>query len=174
MILAPLWDGAPDRRTGLITSQTPPRDRERVCNFFREVNILDAVVAEAKRGWAGWCHRPGEEAPYTSDTPSVIISRFRDNVYIAVISVNPDAVWRIREGVMVLLEILYGVPLKWEPHTEGVTWGEAYVNTGTRGLALGRKGAAISLDSSPEVAEVKEWERWVSVESANARFTINS
>ena len=35
IILSPLWDGAPDGRTGLITSQTPPRDRERVRDFFR-------------------------------------------------------------------------------------------------------------------------------------------
>ena len=163
----------PDGRTGLITSQTPPRDRERVHNFFQEFNVLDSVVAEANWGWGGWSHRVGEGKKRTSDTPAVIISRFRDNVYIAVISINPVMIPRVKKAVMTLLVVLYGLPLKWESHTDGVTWGEAFIDMGGEGVTLCRKGGTHMREYIGTKGVLCEWEKWVSVDSANARYTVN-
>ena len=116
----------------------------------------------------------GEGKKRTSDTPAVIISRFRDNVYIAVISINPVVIPRVKKAVMPLLVVLYGLPLKWEPHTEGVTWGEAFVNMDGEGVTLCRKGATHRLEHIGTKGVLCGWEKWVSVDSANARYTVNS
>ena len=49
----------------------------------------------------------GEGKKRTSDTPAIIISRFRDNVYIAAISINPVMIPRVKKAVMTLLVVLY-------------------------------------------------------------------
>ena len=116
----------------------------------------------------------GEGKKRTSDTPAIIISRFRDNVYIAVISINPVMIPGIKKAVMTLLNVLYGLPLKWEPHTEGVTWGEAFIDMGSEGITLRRKGATHELRHMQTKGVLCEWDKWVSVDSANARYTVNS
>ena len=68
----------------------------------------------------------------------------------------------------------YGLPLKWELHTDGVTWGETYIHLGPLGLTLSRKGATHALEQEGLNEAMCEWDKWVSVDSANARFTINS
>ena len=68
------------------------------------------------------------------------------------------------------LKTVYGLPLKWEAHTEFVTWGEACVNTTGRSLSLLRKGCAMERKSSSTF----EWDSWVGRASPNAKTVWRS
>ena len=54
----------------------------------------------------------------------VRLSRYRDNIYIALAHVPDPIVQLLKSALCVLLKSTYGVPLKWEPHGERVAWGE--------------------------------------------------
>ena len=72
-----------------------------------------------------------------------------------------------------MLRQIYGIPLKWEPHTDRVVWGEAQAwSTGTE-VHLTRKGIATALET-PEPATMNEWTRWVNRYSPNARTVWRS
>ena len=52
--------------------------------------------------------------------------------------------------------------------------GRGILHVGPLGLTLGRKGATHALEREGQKEGMCEWDKWVSVDSANARFTINS
>ena len=66
---------------------------------------------------------PRQEPPVSS-SPCVLLSRFRDNIYIVFMNVLQELLPVVRRGVMCFLQCLYGVPLKWEPTELTVSWGE--------------------------------------------------
>ena len=53
-----------------------------------------------------------------------MFSRFKDKIYIIFMNVLPPALVALRHAVMLFLQTLYGVPIKWEPRGHVVTWGE--------------------------------------------------
>jgi hypothetical protein len=171
LIVTSLWDGAPDGRVGTILASAPARDRALLRDFFRELDPMDSVVSEARRGWWGWARRPADPEPPASSSPGVLLSRFRDNIYIVFMNVLQPLLPIVRRAVMCFLQCLYGVPLKWEPTVACVSWGECSWRVLPMGFSLTRKGVVLSLsDAGPDA----EWLRWIPAVSANARFTLTS
>jgi hypothetical protein len=71
-----------------------------------------------------------------------------------------------------LLHTLYGIPLKWEPHSPPtVTWCESTLTFLSHGPSLVRKGVEPRGGSRPEELE---WAKWVNRWSPNAQFTLKS
>ena len=110
-----LWDGAPDGRVGTILASAPARDRALLRDFFRELDPMDSVVSETRQGWWGWARRPADPEPPASSSPRVLLSRFRDNIYIVFMNILQPLLPTVRRAVMCFLQCLYRVPLKWEP-----------------------------------------------------------
>ena len=171
LLVTSLWDGAPDGRMGTIMASAPPRDRARLREFFRELDPMDFVVSEARRGWWGWATRPSDPAVPVSTTPGILFSRFRDNIYIIFMNIHPALFPRVRHAAKHFLDCLYGVPLKWEPTDLRVSWGECSWKPLPLGFSLTRKGVIWDI---AEGAELGEWLRWVPARSANASFTLAS
>ena len=94
----------------------------------------------------------------------VIISRYRDNIYICLANVPPSASGAIAHAISVLLHSMYGIRLKWEPQGECCVWGEGSIGVHGGGLCLIRKGAFI--DNPP--LDDGEWEKWVDTSSPHA------
>ena len=61
-------------------------------------------------------------------TPIVLMSPYRDNIYLALSNI-PD---KLRPQILHVVDTswrkLYNIPLKWESHDAMVVWGEAQVN----------------------------------------------
>ena len=76
--------------------------------------------------------------------------------------------------------IIYGIPLKWEPHGDVITWGEAVVilahrtNVYMHDFALHRKGVVHDLSAWRQGAVDAEWEQWDDAHSPNARTVLKS
>ena len=171
LLVTSLWDGAPDGRMGTVIASAPPRDRARLREFFRELDPMDFVVSEARRGWWGWATRPSDPAVPISTSPGILFSRFRDNIYIIFMNIHPALFPRVRHAAKHFLDCLYGVPLKWEPTDLRVSWGECSWKPLPLGFSLTRKGVIWDI---AEGAELGEWLRWVPARSANASFTLAS
>ena len=80
-----LWDGPPDGLMGSIIASVPPpppRDRALLRVFFRELDTVECVTTKVKRGWRGWARHPCDPDPPVSANPSILFSRFRDNICI--------------------------------------------------------------------------------------------
>ena len=110
LIFTSLWDGGPDGRMGSIIASAPPRDRALLRDFFRELDIVECVISEVKRGWWGWASRPCDPDPPMSANPSILFFRLRDNIYIVFMNLTPALLPQARTSVMCLLNCLYGVP----------------------------------------------------------------
>ena len=59
--------------------------------------------------------------------PLALFSRYRDNIYLICVNMGPALLAHVRFVTSVFLRIVYGIPLKWEPHDGAVTWGEAII-----------------------------------------------
>ena len=59
--------------------------------------------------------------PSSHSTPVVIMSRYRDNVYFALVGISPLPEAPDLFIIKKLTEVLYRIPLKWEPHGQVTT-----------------------------------------------------
>jgi hypothetical protein len=173
------WDGAPLGRLGMIVEASPPRDRDLLNKFFMRVDPIQCVLAEVRRGWMGWQVEDEKEwarelALRSNPTrPLIVIGRYRDNCYLAFLSMSNSLIATMKVAVDALLRSIYCTPLKWEPSERRLTWGEASILFLSHGPSLRRKG---TWDVGMDLSEVStcEWDRWVHKDSPNARFTLRS
>ena len=150
------WDGATEGRLETILKCTDFQNLRRVWSFFSRANPLDPLIGECLS-----C-----EAPLMQQGPRMaLLSRYRDNIYICLVNVSPEDLPMVKVFLSSFLKTVYRLPLKWENHTELVTWGEACVNATSDPLSLPRKGCALRLDDSCSF----EWDSWVSLNSTNAK-----
>ena len=86
--------------------------------------------------------------------------RFRDNVYILLVAVPEGLTKTTLDVVGALIDVLYAVPMKWEPVVERTTWCECSFLVTSGGGSLRRKGA---VDTIPKTLDLKgtEWETWL-------------
>ena len=135
---------------------------------------MDVVVAEALRGSRSWGHRvaqtditDAQKHETMSTHPCVVLLRYKDNIYIMLVNMRGEVLAQVCHAVSALLHALYGLQLKWEPHSEHVT----ELTIMDTGVSMCRKGVVRSLQ---ENLVGREWERWVPRDSQNARFTMRS
>ena len=84
-----------------------------------------------------------------------------------------EAIEGILTGIACLLGTTYGTPLKWELHDILIVRGEATVYTLRSKLFMLRKGVQLFLPwdlRSMTYPRAPKWDRWVHVESPNARL----
>ena len=105
--------------------------------------------------------------------PVVLFSRYRDNVYIAFINIPEILSSQVRRLIAIVLQQIYKIPLKWEPHGVAVTWGEASLVPDGTGFSFTRKGIVRDLSLYDPTAPV-EWTQWVDRYSPNARTVWRS
>ena len=117
------WDGVLGGRLDPIIQMTRNVDKARVRSFFGDCTTLRCVVGECLAN-NGRVRRDG--FPY----PMVLVSRFRDNLYLLVCGVCLTLFPRLRCAIASLLNVVYRIKLKWEPEGMSVVWGVATVTVG--------------------------------------------
>ena len=102
----------------------------------------------------------------------MLMSRFKDNGYLVCLH-NPTAIVPIiREGIPEILQVVYGLRLKWETHGDMVTLGEGKMGAAPNGsLLLLRKSSTSSLHMP---VFQSEWGTWVDHGSPHSRLIWRS
>ena len=79
--------------------------------------------------------------------PFVLLSRYRDNIYVAFANIPLSIRPAVQFACAALLRTIYQLPLKWEQHGAAVVWGEGMIRTGLPGVgfSLLRKGTSSCL-----------------------------
>ena len=167
------WDGVVGGRIRIVIENTPRRDRAHARNFLDALDALQAIIGEVltPEPWAESTWEGGME----QCLPMVMMSRSRDNVYLSLCNIPDEVQTQTLHAIEVLLRVVYGIPLKWEKHTDTVVWGEAQVrvNPDADTVHVNHKGIVSTL-RVPEPTEPNEWARWVRRESPNARTVWRS
>ena len=165
LVRSTAWDGAPGGWLQAIMRDIPRKDQGRLRDFFRDYNHLPGVVGELRR--------PPEGTPTPLPAvPVILLSRFKDNLYVVCLHIPEHLQSLVREALCVFLHFVYGVRLKWEPHTAVATWGEGRLAPSPLGsLVLLRKPCTVTLDGDT-LAE--EWCKWVDRWSPQCRLVCGS
>ena len=168
-ILSPApWDGAPGGRLHNILQHAPRRDKADLRLLFIEVDMPKIALSEALKGWKNWDQLSLLNPPQVH-TPALMLSRFKDNCRIFLISIPPSLHQPCRAFCFAFLSALYKMPLKWEHHPPLAPWGTATVSISNAGPSLMRKGTTLSAN-----APQAEWPTWPPVYAPNARTTLRS
>jgi hypothetical protein len=163
----------------MIVESSHPREKALLSKFFMRVDPIQSVLAEVRRGWMGWQVEDEREwarelaQRNSTPRPRIVVGRYRDNCYLAFLSMSETLRSTMKVAVEALLRSIYCTPLKWEPTGSRLTWGEASIKFLSHGPSLRRKG---TWDMGMDLTEVStcEWDRWVHKDSPNARFTLRS
>ena len=105
-----------------------------------------------------------------SPFPFVIISTYRDNIYLCMANVRAEAKGTLAHALFVLQHTIYGINLKWEPHGDRYVRGEGSIGVQGAKLSLVRKGAFVG----ERPLEEGEWEKWVDTSSPHAPMVWKS
>ena len=131
-------------------------NKARVRDFFQNCTPLQCVVGEALDTGLS-------DLVDGYPLPLVIISRYRDNIYIVVCGVHETEYPVLKCAISAFLSVLYGIKLKREPQGVEAIWDIGTVTIGGS-FGLRRKGAVMDL-----TAKGAEWERWLDVGSTNCK-----
>ena len=155
------WDGMLGGRLEVILRDTPRRYQGLVTEFFHPFRPLRAILPEILRD------EKLHSQLQSPSMPRVLLSTFKDNLYIVTIAVPNEFQAVVRQGITLFLAHVYGIALKWEPGGTPVTCGEARLSCNAVGnVVLQRKGVATELYDLPPIVE---WSRWVDAWSPHAR-----
>ena len=168
LITATPWDGAANGRISTVLRHVQKRQQGRVARFLKAFHPLLAVRGEILNPmkWA--------ESSELTDTPFpfVLFSRYRDNIYLVCANMSPDVLCHTKFVLSIMLRVVYGIPLKWEPHGTSVTRGEAVISCmgDPQTILLRRKGVCTDLQCTADA----EWHRWIHPKAPNARLVWRS
>ena len=126
------------------------------------------ALSEALKGWKNWDQLSLLNPPQ-EHTPALMLSRFKDNCRIFLISIPPSLHQPCRAFCFAFLSALCKMSLKWEHHHPLAPWGTATVSISKAGPSLMRKGTTLSAN-----APRAEWPTWPPVYAPNARTTLRS
>ena len=165
LVRSTAWDGAPDGRLGAIMRDTLRRDQQVTREMFKDYKQLPCVLAEISQSR---CGDPSLFPPVLM----ILLSKFKDNVYIICMHIPSSLMPVVLEGITQLLQLIYGLRLKWEKHAELVTWGEGKLGTAPDGrMLLYRKSCTLSL--AVPISQY-EWGTWVDRHSPHCRLVWRS
>ena len=140
----------------------PPRmDRGLLTNFFAQFNLADFVLHEI------FC----PQRHTTTPVPCAIISRFKDNVPMALVCFPAEVQGTMLQVLSSFLSGLYQIGLKWEDHGQVAQLCECEINTRSP-IFLQRKEIVLSVDEA--LRPDHEWQRWLPVSSPKARQVLSS
>ena len=165
------WDGAPCGRLHTIVRHTPAMQRGRVGDFLKCYNPVFGVVGEILQPLP-WDAPVDALSSDDENLPFVLLSRYRDNLYMIFANIPEDILPTVRFFVAALLRSTYGIALKWEIHDSVVVWGEGAISCPFQGrlLSLLRKGASRTLEEAIHGEHLK----WIHPASPNARYVWRS
>ena len=165
LVRSTAWDGTPDGRLGAIMRDTLRRDQQVTRQLFKDYQQLPCVLPEISR-----CHE--DDPSRFPAVPMILLSRFGDNVYIICLHIPSALLPVVTEGTTQLLQLVYGLRLKWEKHGDLVTWGEGKLGVAPDGhMPLYRKSCTLSL--SVPISQ-SEWGTWVDRHSPHCRLVWRS
>ena len=163
------WSGG---RTDTILRYTEPKNKKLARDFLSSIPLLPSVVGECLH------EKVSIPIPHTilCDVKIVLLSRYKDNVYICLINFPDTERTLVKHIISVLLGHVYGIKLKWEPHpSHCVTWGEGTITPlGTSTVSLTRKNITTFLPITYATIGCVEWDTWVDVTSSHARLVWRS
>ena len=166
-----LWDSYPSGRFGHIITAAPKRVRPLLTAHFKTMNPREVMLAETSFFQGCLPDLP----PIEQAGPTVLLSRFMDNNYIGY--VNFESATMRQQVVLfsqVFLDILYNIPMKWEPSGPVNDWCESRVITSPE-LILLMKGVLYKMPDTPDPQpNVSIWDRWVDRDSPNVSSVLQS
>ena len=153
-----LWDSHPEGRVGKIIDRSVCTQRKFLLQYFLNFRPIHCMIQETT------VHNPE-----TID-PSVLLTRYMDNNYIAVLNIPPGTVDALRTFFCLFHSTLYDIPMKWEPDGSAVTWCEGCLTT--QGDLLLKGVPAHSNPHCPAVCPM--WTRWPDRWSPGCRVVLQS
>ena len=136
-----LWDSHPEGRVGKIIDRSVRSQRKFLLSYFHDFNPLRCMLRETEVQHA------------VSDLPTILLTRYMDNSYVALLNVPHQLHDAVRLFVSRFPSAVYDIPMKWEPEGTTVSWCEASLTTaGT--LVL--KG----VPTTPDESALPLWHRW--------------
>ena len=139
-----LWDSHPEGRMGKIIDRSVRTQRKFLLQYFLNFRPIHCMIEETT-----------VHSPETTD-PSVLLTRYMDNNYIALFNIPPVTDDALRTFFCLFHSTVYDIPMKWEHDGSTVTWCEASLTT--QGDLLLKGVAAHSNPHCPAVCPT--WSRW--------------
>ena len=144
-----LWDSHPLGRTGRIVDQSLPKQQYFLRGYFAHLDLHQCMLAETKY------------ARTTTSTPTVLLTRYMDNMYQAVCNVPEHAHARIKCCLEILQHVVHRIKMKWEPEGCSVDWCDARLHSQPT-LDLTIKGVPMGKGATPVTAAWAQWPDWCS------------
>ena len=126
LLLLGLWDSYPSGRFGHIIAAAPKKARPMLNAHFETLCPRDVMLAETTyfRGCLP------DSSPDIPPEPTVLFSRFMDNNYIGYVHIPPGLPrQQVVRFTQVFIDVLYNIPMKWEPCGAVNDWCESRVVT---------------------------------------------
>ena len=98
------------------------------------------------------------EIRYTHDStsdPAAFLARYMDNNYITVHNAPPHILPAVRSFLKLFYSHLYGIPMKWEPDRDSITWCEGSLSNQGSLVLKGVPHQPLLPDSICSM-----WDRW--------------
>ena len=102
------WDGAVGGRIDTIIRYTDHRNKRIVRDFLSTTPTLQPIIGECMKNTAHLLNTP-QQTPLSR---IVLLSRYRDNIYICLLHFPDSKVAFIKEIISLLLGATYGIKLK--------------------------------------------------------------
>jgi hypothetical protein len=145
--------------------------------YFADFDPIPPILAEIKTGAL-------TDASDTKffDLPTIMLSRYRDNVYIVLIDIPNEHLPFLTQFLESLLQVVYGIPMKWEKTGSTVDWGESRIVVPDQGEPMLLQKHVLPLEfpltkTATELKlrdDIRHWDTWVDQASPNARFVLRS
>ena len=141
------------------------RDQHVTRELFKDYQQLPCILAEVSQ-------HHDNDPPQFPAVPMILLSRLKDNVYVICWHIPSALIPVVTEGITQLLQLIYGLLLKWEKHDDLVTWGEGkWGVTRDDHMLLYRTSCTLSL--SVPIGQYK-WGTWVDRHSPHCRLVWRS
>ena len=106
------WDGSPVERLGVLLSNSPRKQRDRVREFYSDFSPVASLVGEMLTNEA---MQPAQPV----DDPLCLISQLCDNIYLLLCNVPSSDLPDFKQALASLLRVICGIKRNWELHVGG-------------------------------------------------------
>ena len=133
-----LWDSHPEGRVGKIIDRSVRSQHRFLLSFFHDFNPLGCILRET------------EVQHPASDSLAILLTRYMDNNYVALLDVPHQLHDVVRFFLCRFQSTIYDIPMKWEPEGDIVSWCEAPLTT----------SGMLVLKGVPTGPDKSAWQLW--------------
>ena len=148
-----LWACHPEGRVGKIIDRAVHKERPFSHRIFPDFPTTQVYG--------------GRNLVYSTSDPAVFLATCMDNNCIAVHNAPPDMLPAVRSFLKLFYSRLYGIPMKWEPNGDKITWCEGLLSNHGSLVLKGLPHQPLLPDSI-----CSTWDRWLDRWSPNCPLVL--